>query len=313
MSLSASCGAAAAGGAQHTLDVYVSRLRKTLDADAEGHALETRPGGYCLHVGDGQLDVHRFERLVAEGRRELAVGAPAQAAASLRAALALWRGQVLADLSDEPFARVEIARLKELRLGVIEDRIESDLALGRHADLIGELKGLLSVHPLNERLRGQLMVALYRGGRQVEALEAYQSARRTLIDELGLEPSRALKELEHAILAQDGSLDPPARTAVQPPAPEPGRGRLAPGGIGRRPRLLVAAGAGLALVMALLAVGLSRRFRPVHRRRQHSGRHRRRSGRTDGGLHRSRAAERSGLRSRGWVGYRQRRRPPAAV
>jgi DNA-binding SARP family transcriptional activator len=170
-------------GAQGSLEVYISRLRKALGSPA----LLTRPGAYFLTVDDGQLDAHRFERLVGQGRSELAANAPGPAAASLRAALQLWRGPALGDLGGEPFAQVEAGRLEELRLGATEDRIEADLALGRHADVVSELAALVAVYPLRERLHGQLMLALYRGGRQAEALEAYQAARRTLVRELGLE------------------------------------------------------------------------------------------------------------------------------
>ncbi len=199
-------------GARHTLEVYVSRLRKVLDATAEGSVLVTRPGAYRLPVAEEQRDVSRFERLVADGSRALAASAPEQAAECLRSALALWRGQALADFRYEPFAQVEIARLEELRLGAIEDRIEADLALGRHADVVSELEALVAVHPLDERLRGQMMIALYRGGRQAEALQAYKAARLTLVKDLGLEPSRVLQRLERAILEQDASLDLPGRT-----------------------------------------------------------------------------------------------------
>ena len=143
---------------------------------------------------------------------------PTQAAASLRAALQLWRGQALADLANGPGPRVEAARLEELRLSAVEDRIEADLALGRHADVVGELEALVAAHPLRERLQGQLMIALYRGGRQAEALKVYQAARRTLVEELGLEPGPALQRLERAILQQDASLDLPGRAAGVVPA-----------------------------------------------------------------------------------------------
>lgn len=154
--------------------------------------------------------MRRFERLVAEGRSSLAAGAPNSAAASLRASLRLWRGYALGDVSYEPFAQVEIGRLEQLRLDAVEDRIEADLALGRHAGVVSELEALVAVHPLRERLHGQLMVALYRCGRRAEALEAYQAARRTPVEELGLEPGPALQRLEQAILQQDASLEPPA-------------------------------------------------------------------------------------------------------
>ena len=157
-------------GARSSLEVYVSRLRKALGAAGNGRVVVTRPGGYCLQLADGQLDVYRFERLAAEGRSALAGNEPERADASLRAALRLWRGTVLGDLSCEPFAQVETARLEELRLGATEDRIEADLALGRHADLVSELEALVATYPLRERLHGQLMIALYRCGRQAEAL-----------------------------------------------------------------------------------------------------------------------------------------------
>ena len=170
--------------------MYVSRLRRALGAVTNGPVVMTRPGAYCLRIADEQLDARRFERLVEEGRSALAANAPGPAAASLRAALQLWRGNALGDLGDQPFAQVEAARLEELRLGAVEDRIEADLALGRHATVVSEIEALVTVHPLRERLRGQLMIALYRCGRQAEALEAYQAARRTLVEELGLEPAR---------------------------------------------------------------------------------------------------------------------------
>ena len=132
----------------------------------------------------------------------------------MREALALWRGAPLADFRYEPFAQAEIARLEELRTGVVEDRIEADLALGRHADVVSELEALVAAQPLRERLHGQLMIALYRCGRQAEALAAYQEARRTLVEELGLEPGPALRRLERAILQQDPSLDLPSREAA---------------------------------------------------------------------------------------------------
>jgi DNA-binding SARP family transcriptional activator len=239
-------------GARGSLEVYVSRLRKALGAAGNGHVVLTRPGGYCLQLADGQLDAYRFERLVAEGRSALAGNAPAQADASLRAALRLWRGKALGDLSSEPFAQVEIGRLEELRLGAVEDRIDADLALGRHADLVSELEALVAIHPLRERLHGQLMIALYRCGRQAEALEAYQAARRTLVEELGLEPGPALQRLERAILQQDASLELPAQSAAGP-APRPaGRpGASSPIGAGsRRHRVQVIAAALAVVVLA---------------------------------------------------------------
>src|SRR5215467_1173853 len=200
-------------GAQGSLDVSVSRLRKVLTAAAGEPVLVTRPGAYRLQVTDEQFDVRRFERLLADGRSALAAGEPGPAGESLRAALRLWRGEPLADLAGEPFAQVEIGRLEELRLGAVEDRIEADLALGRHADVVGELEALAAAHPLRERVSGQLMLALYRCGRQAEALDVYRSTRRTLVDELGLEPGPALQRLEQAILRQDPSLELPTSAA----------------------------------------------------------------------------------------------------
>jgi DNA-binding SARP family transcriptional activator len=148
-------------------------LRKSLDAAADGPVVMTRPGAYSLRLAEGQLDARRFEQLVGQGRAALAANAPGQAAEKLRSALELWRGQALADLVNGHGPRIEAVRLAELRLSAIEDRIDSDLALGRHAGVVGELEALAGVHPLRERLHGQLMIALYRSGRQAEALEAY--------------------------------------------------------------------------------------------------------------------------------------------
>jgi len=197
--------------AQHTLDVYISRLRKTLDPAAECEAVVTTPGGYMLRAAEEQLDVRRFERLAGEGRFALAQNEPGRAAAALRAALALWRGEPLAEVSYEPFAQAEIARLQELRAGVTEDRIEADLALSRHGDVVSELEALAADYPQRERLHQLLMIALYRCGRQAEALAVYQSVRRRLVEELGIEPGPALQRTERAILEQDASLEPPPR------------------------------------------------------------------------------------------------------
>src|SRR6476659_3365782 len=189
------------------LQVRVSQLRKALGPAAA--QLETRAPGYARRVGPDELDLQRFERLVHEAERtepEVAVGL-------LRDALALWRGPALADFAYEPFARAAIGRLEELRLTAIERRIEADLALGREAALVGELETLVAEYPLRERFRAQLMLALYRSGRQAEALAAYQATRQALVDELGIEPTPVLQELERAILQQDPALDlqgPPA-------------------------------------------------------------------------------------------------------
>ena len=177
----------------------------------------------CSRVEDGELDVDRFERLVGGGAQALARDRPADAAARLREALALWRGPPLADVAYEAFAQPEIARLEERRIAALEQRIDADLALGRHADLVAELEGLVAEHPLRERLRAQLMVALYRSGRQADALEAFGAARRALLDELGVEPGPALRELQAAILRQDPELAPAPR-GLAAPARRPGAG-----------------------------------------------------------------------------------------
>jgi predicted ATPase/DNA-binding SARP family transcriptional activator len=191
-----------------SLQVYVSQLRKLLGGS---DLLQTRSGGYSLVVDDEQVDAARFERHLREGKQLLTSGEAERAAGRLQEALALWRGAPLADLAYEHFAQSEIARLEDLRLTAREERLEAELALGRHAEVVGEIETLVAEQPLRERLRGQLMIALYRTGRQADALAAYQGARRTLVDELGLEPSPELKELEAAILRQDPAL------AVEPP------------------------------------------------------------------------------------------------
>jgi DNA-binding SARP family transcriptional activator len=188
--------------------VAVSRLCKLLEPERPrgeaARALATRPPGYVLRLDEDELDLHRFERLVEDSR----TADPATAAGLLRDALALWRGPPLADLAYEPFAQPEIARLEEARLAALEHRIEADLALGRHDEVVGELEGLTAEHPLRERLRGQQMLALYRSGRQAEALDSYRTARVVLVEELGIEPGRRLRELHQAILEQDPGLDP---------------------------------------------------------------------------------------------------------
>src|SRR5215203_6677230 len=160
-----------------------------------------------VSVAPDELDLHRFERLVDEGRGLLARGLAADASQRLHEALSLWRGPALANFAYETFAQSAIARLDEMKLAATELRIDADLALGRHDELIGELEALVAEHPLRERLRGCLMTALYRSGRQAEALDAYQNARRALVDELGIEPSPALQELERAILRQEPALN----------------------------------------------------------------------------------------------------------
>ena len=187
--------------ALNTIQYYISQLRKTLGADR----IVTRAPGYMIRVEPDELDLARFEQLSQDGSAE-----------SLHAALELWRGPALADLAYESFAREEASRLEELRLVVQERRIDADLEGGRTAELVSELERLIKEHPLRERLRGQLMLALYRSGRQAEALAAYQAARSALVEELGIEPGAELQKLERAMLQQDPNLD----LVSEPPAAE---------------------------------------------------------------------------------------------
>jgi DNA-binding SARP family transcriptional activator/streptogramin lyase len=197
------------------LNVYLSRLRRLL-ADGTGEQLLlTHAAGYVLSVRPEGLDARRFETLLERGRRELARGDAEQASATLHDALALWRGPPLADLAFEPFAQSEIARLEELRLTAIEARVEADLALGRHNSLVAELENLVAAYPYREALRAQLMLALYRSGRQAEALDTYRRARRAFSEELGIEPGPRLQELERAILHHDPSLESPSPEAMR--------------------------------------------------------------------------------------------------
>ena len=182
-----------------SLQNFVSQLRKLLCSDV----VVTKPPGYQLRIEPEQLDLERFTRLVEESRAE----PPAGRAAKLRRALALWRGPPLADLGFEAFAQQEIGRLEELRLAALEDRVEAELEAGRHSDLVGELEAFADEHPLRERLRSHLMLALYRSGRQAEALQIYHDTRRVLVDELGIEPSPTLQQLHGAILRQDPRLE----------------------------------------------------------------------------------------------------------
>ena len=198
----------------NVLQTYVSRLRRVLPADR----LISRAPGYVLVVRDEEFDLRAFEHAGEEGRRLLARGDAAGAFESFRRALALWRGSALEDVGSTAFARSESARLEELRIVVLEDRIEAELALGHHAPLVGELEALVREHPLRERLRAQLMLTLYRCGRQPEALAVYRDTRSILTDTLGIEPGNMLRGLESAILRQDPSLDLP-QEHVGPSAP----------------------------------------------------------------------------------------------
>src|ERR671930_2462686 len=196
--------------ADHALRNHVSRLRKALAPGAEDEPrLVARAPGYLLRVEPGELDLNQFERLVAAGRGSLAAGEPAAAADSLRAAEALWEGRPLADLEFEPFARVDVERLEELRVAAVEERIDAELALGRQLALVPELEALVVEHPYRERFPAQLMLALYRCGRQAEGLGVFRRTRTLLNDELGLEPGGELQQLERAILVQDPALDAP--------------------------------------------------------------------------------------------------------
>jgi DNA-binding SARP family transcriptional activator/WD40 repeat protein len=197
--------------AAKTVQVYISHLRKVLGSGV----IVTEGRGYRLAVEPEQVDVGRFDALSTEGRRALAAGDAARARERLCSALGLWRGEPLAEFGYEPFAQTAVVQLQKARLAVCEDRIEAELALGRDGELIGELEGLIASNPLRERLRGQLMLALYRAGRQADALSVYREMSGLLREELGLEPGRSLRELERLILEHDPSLvgGPPATAA----------------------------------------------------------------------------------------------------
>jgi YVTN family beta-propeller protein len=221
--------------AAHTLDNYISRLRKLL---GDGR-ISRRAPGYVLHVQQGERDLDRFEQAFEAGREQLARGGASEAAQTLRSALAVWRGPALADVLYEPFAHEEAARLEERRTMAHEERIEADLELGRSAELVSELEKIVREHPHRERPLAQLMRALYRAGRQAEALAVYQAGRRRLADELGLEPGPELQGLQRKILDHDPAL---AATPAGPPRRRKRRW-LQPG---RR----VTAGAAVAAVVA---------------------------------------------------------------
>jgi DNA-binding SARP family transcriptional activator len=203
-------GDAAPRSAEKTLQSYVVHLRRALEPGrprgAAGTVLVTREPGYLLRVAPGELDAARFEDLAAQGRRLLGAGAAEAAAGMLRQALELWRGEAFEEFPQVDACAAEAARLAELRLGAVEERVEADLALGRHRELLAELEGLTREYPVRERLWAQLLVALYRAGRQGDALLAYQRARATLVEELGIEPGVELRRLHTAILAQDPGL-----------------------------------------------------------------------------------------------------------
>src|SRR6266511_1310746 len=238
--------------ATRSVHALVSRLRRLLEGEpmrngdeADNGVLLTRAHGYLLRVAPDEFDLHRFDTLLNEGRAALAAGQADVAARTLRRALALWRGQPLAEFASGSFAAVEIRRLNELRLSALEERIEADLAAGRTAVLVAELEALVAAHPLRERLRGQLMRALYGCGRQAEALQVYQDTRILLVGELGIEPSQTLQRLEQAILRQERSLEPPVQ--VGPDRRRSLRRRVALAGV----TALLAAAAVLAAILAM--------------------------------------------------------------
>jgi predicted ATPase/DNA-binding SARP family transcriptional activator len=207
-------GAAPPSDATNALQSLVSRLRRSLRGDnGSASVLESHPAGYRLSVAREDVDVYRFEQLTARGREELKDGQPAAAAATLRAALELWRGPAMVDLADAPFAATAATRLLELHAAAVEDRIEADIQLGRHREVLAELRTLVAEQPLRERRSALLIKALYLSGRQADALAAYDSARRTLADELGVEPSDELREVHVAVLRRDPALAPAAEAA----------------------------------------------------------------------------------------------------
>lgn len=228
-------------GAVTSVQTYVFHLRRALEPDrargAPGEVIESRNHGYLLRAGPLATDAGRFEAGLREGREALDAGRYAEAGTTLRRALALWRGAVLEDLGDHGFVRREAARLEELRLSALEARIEADLALGRHTTVVGELEQLAAGHPLRERLSAQLMLALYRCGRQAEALTCYQRLRERLREELGLDPDESVRRVHRAILAH-------APAAGSPPP------RTVPG---QRHRRLAAPGVALTAIAALCA------------------------------------------------------------
>ncbi|HEY7074385.1 MAG TPA: BTAD domain-containing putative transcriptional regulator [Solirubrobacteraceae bacterium] len=222
-------GDPAPANAYRTVHVYVSRVRRALRA---ADLVATTPHGYRLRVRPGELDADRFEALLADGQRALAAGRPEQAASVLREALSLWRGPPLTEVAADPFALTEIHRLEEQRLVALEACLDAELGLGRHALVTAELEALATRHPTRERLAAQLMLALYRCGRQADALEVYRRTRATLVEELGIEPGPSLREMQQAVLAQSPALelgrpaptapaDPPPPRVAPAPAPAP--------------------------------------------------------------------------------------------
>jgi YVTN family beta-propeller protein len=231
--------------AAKTLQLYVSQLRKLLPSET----LLTHAPGYTLRVGDDELDLTRFERLLADGRRSLASGNAELAERMLRDALGLWRGEPLADVAYEPFAQREIERLEELRLEALEERLEAQLAGGKHAEVVAELEDLVREHPLRERLRGELMLALYRCGRQAEALGVYRDGAELLREQLGLEPGVELRQLEQAILRHDEQIAAPRQARAH--------ARATVAGLVNRRRAAVLAIAGVLVLVAGISAALA--------------------------------------------------------
>ncbi len=228
--------------AEHAIEVYVSHLRRALGQDA----ISTGPGGYAVQMGADELDLDHFERLTADARIARDQDDRAKATGLLRQAERLWRGSALAELPPTPTARAEVVRLEELRIAATEQRVDAMLATGDHLELIPELEALVAAHPYRERLRAQQMLALYRAGRQADALAAYHQARAILADALGLEPGEELQALQLAILRQDASLG-----ASPPPTVEHARPRSV---ASRWPRTALVVVAVIAAV--LIPVGL---------------------------------------------------------
>ena len=256
---------------EQVVRVYVSQLRKALEPER----LITRGSGYLLTTAPEEVDLDRFDSLRAEGRRLLAVGEAAPAAEALGQALSLWRGPPLQDVAYESFAQPEIARLEEIRLTTVEDRFDALLAVGQDSELVADLEQLVRANPLRERLRAQLMLALYRSGRHADALEAYQRGRRLLVDELGLEPSDTLRQLEMRILQQDPALDQPSASpyaATTPPPPTPRARARRKTARGVAVALLILAVAVGVLIAATSGSGRTKQDGPRHARRQPAAR-----------------------------------------
>ena len=214
------------------LQGHVSQLRRVLGEDV----IATRSPGYVLDVAPEAIDAVRCERALEQARRQLAADDPSGAAATLSDAIAAWRGEPLADLADAPFAQTALPPLRELRVALEEERLDAELALGRHAEAVAPLRDLVAREPLRERPRGQLMLALYRGGRQAEALDVYEAGRRALSEELGIEPGERLRALHESIVRQDPALGEPPKAGAAPR---------------RRPRTVAVAG------LALVAIGVA--------------------------------------------------------